>query len=440
MHALLIHKAPIEGGTRFIFSARSMTCYNGLNTQNAFSIVWSDLSLVVDLSADLLANPNGVPAEDFIAGINTSSNNVLRDSTVGAELIGLGYLSDVSFSSIESSSNFETVLASLRQTIHDYCPSNLSGVKSYVGALVNRETFFGSYYDEDAGLVASLRKRTDNEKLIAKVLTRICTSPDRGMSYRHFSQASKDRLAGLLPRSGILRAFCTYEDYSGMTFALVGSERPSGLAVAYLQAWRNTVQGWKSKVAAHSFLVQLQRITPRGNSVLPVLSAIFQGSDDSDIISYTCPTFQRAVYKHTIFQLGHLFRDSRPMIQEGRYNKGGQSSVIESNTLRLLPTAGARPGVNLLDLALQFRHISDMIQHFSPSNLAAYRYDATALTNAWTSRGRTMTGPDVLWTTFKTEAMGQGSLLAPEVPQVATDGAAQGFVAWVSTNAAETVH
>lgn len=291
MRALLVFKKPgqEEGTTLYRFERRDMGCFNGLNTTNAFT--------------PRLLKSNSL--NNNVAIIEKHDRNVrliqrTEDETRDWEFMALGWMTD-----------FYTDAAAARRgnLPIDYAASHISC----------SETF--SHQN-------SLRRLTPNEAELKALVGRI-----EALEFAFVADHNNLIFT-------VLRLNREFNNHMAVDF--VGSERNTGMAVAYLQVFRNTSRNMSdSGGSQHTYTAQLRMayriglIDHNGNSKLRypgiIMSNMFNHGSDSDIFSFAGPVVHNQAKVHGLFSLEQFFRDTRPMVEEGRYNKGGQSDTLEAN-------------------------------------------------------------------------------------------------------------
>lgn len=292
MRALLVFKKPSRDneGTLYRFERRDMGCFNGLNTTNAFTPRMCD-------SRTLNSN---VAIIEYRSGRRPIFVPQTTDDAFNWQFMALGWITDF----------YADAAAAQRGNLpNDYA----------VSELVASETFSHD---------SSRRVLTTNERELKNLIS----------SIEHIDFSAVVEHENMI--FTILRINREFNNHMAMD--LVGSERSSGLAVAYLQVFRNTSRNMSDIVGSNnSYQSQLRLMFRKGlvnSNGSPkihypgiVMSDLFNSGSDSDIFSFAGPVVYNQAKVHGLFSLAPFFRDTRPMVEEGRYNKGGQSETLEQN-------------------------------------------------------------------------------------------------------------
>lgn len=335
---------------------RQMTCFNGLNTSNAFATKNNNASF------DVTVLNRGTA--------NSCEINPPRPTTGQWDVIGLGWLSHLATSSMSA----------------DNIPQHMSGNREIVAMLLNLEHVTGQYLNNQSYVMATgTRERTPNEILIGRTVMALTV-----------------RSAN--PRGAFWKA-CQYNtSYQRSLFDFVGSERPSGAAVAYLQVYRNTSNNLTAplspKLSAANAL--LHHIDPRGalvaagtfKSFIPLLSRLFNNGSDSDIFSFSeTPYITLQGLHHGVFSLAPFFSDSRPMTQEGRYAKGSQSDSLRRNVVERATRLNLNNADHRITIIESFEALRSIEE---AANFSSMMINPTAaqnnITRAWETYNRVSQG------------------------------------------------
>lgn len=357
MFAIIGYKRPDlahKGKVEVAFEIRQIGCFNGLNCQNAFTPRPSSCAQqVFDL---VLSNvePDGAPiinqwvyglerrdpwqshpmaCDQFIAmrGLNDERLSIANNHGHW-ECIGMGYLSyeagNQQLVYEPPYSNRATMTFTQWQHPRFNAPNSALG-DARSGALLARNTVFDRYYDGYSGEDRrSYRKCTPNEQFMRELFTSI----QEVAMIPAFSAAYK--------ASRVLNAVIYNGQHHMMLIDMVGSERPSGLAVAYLQIYRNLSEKMaKSGVRAGGLSsAQLSLLHKMYHNwdfqihdPLPLISTFVNNGSDSDIVNFTCQGFIGYAIKHSLLNCAHMVGNQQPMTVEGKYNKGYQSARIRGN-------------------------------------------------------------------------------------------------------------
>lgn len=419
MYALLAHMRETPEQTKqVVFSIRSMTCFNGFNTHNAFDFEAPVRSLMCTLSADLQFSGEYV---------DNPRNDAVRANPGYSqwECLGIGWLDYYTYAG-------EDVVARMARSpkIHERS----------ITAVLN---------DARCSLRGSSRVLTPNETILARIFE----------WFKSNSQRTPEGGTG-----SMLRALKTMVATRYMAFDFVGSERPSGQAVAYLQVFRNLSQesynGWTTLPGMLDLAPSLNNFrvgNGRIKSLIPLLSCLFNHGSDSDILSFAGTNVCSYMCQHGFWEHPELFSDPRSMLVEGRYNKGNQSARLQgkfeemvhtarrnSGNTNLWPTSGTNP---FAQLKASINAVSALTQLMSrdqvnlrigrESHQTQYLENLTHVIRTYWSSNPTLqvqqfreflnTLPDVSRITAPTRT-------TPELP---TDGAGVGFRQWVEN---ETIH
>jgi hypothetical protein len=452
MYAILAFKrtyiGPEEAIRRMVsFEIISMGCFNGFNNPRAFEpgVVGGSRDLTIEIAANgqLLVDDTGlVVAFGGTTGGTTRLNGELRGfRETSCETLAVGYVSYLTGSTQRNQAGITGANMGVTSTNGKADP--------YVGSLLLREGFLENYRDPiSGGLVRTLRVLTPNEKLLSDILTPI---EDGRAPLRPELRDTQSRLAVTMTAN---------RQWRGSLYQFVGSERPSGQAIAYLQAWRNTSEYTTSNGfdGARGQLAACQRLAMtnqwRNKSVIAVLSHMFNHGDDSDIITFAGNHYLSYCTKVGFWNTTNLFRDQTSMMTEGRYNKGGQSAAIRDRLYNVRSLRSRAQwhdlwnidlGKELDDIKRTFNAHADLAYQVSPATLASL--GSTSYTNgqrdrhleAISSAIRTIWTADVpaKLTAFLTASEALPDLTIPVAAPPREE--ATGFVQWVS-EATETVH
>lgn len=290
MRALLVFKKQIENGTtRYRFERRDMGCFNGLNRDNAFS--------PVSIHRGYLNN--------YVALFNESNN--------GVSFVPNGEIDDTSDYTFMALGWFTDYYADAAAARNVSMP-----VDFQLAEKLNLESF--SRHN-------TLRSLTPNEQELKRLVDMI--------EVQNFDRVrSNNNLLYTIVR-------LNREYHSHISMDLVGSERNSGFAVAYLQVIRNAsrvisdTSGISRNQTAKDAMRSILKLDGRSHTLVKypgiLFSAVFNGGSDSDIFSFAGKAVYQQAKAFGLFSLEQYFRDVRPMVEEGRYNKGDQSLVLKRN-------------------------------------------------------------------------------------------------------------
>lgn len=419
MQALLAYKRPSSlpgGGTDYGFEIRPMTCFNGFNQHNAFRTMTPCDSQFMSLIL-----PQGNPA---------LATTGYRDTGQAPwQFIALGWASEL----VTSKASFNEFWAQ-RDTI--------SGMEWPAMAL-NREHVTGKYYDWNTDTnVPGKRERTPLEVELGDLLYTLSQRPKSAWNQDTFA-ASK---------AAWMIYGRNYFHYSLYDF--VGAERPSGLAVAYLQVYRNMSRNMLSSNAAlqakaretSNLLFKFDTVQMRHNSpyksYIPIISAMNHTGGDSDILSFAAGSaLALQIMKFGTFSIGEFMQNSRPMTSEGLYNKGYQSQHLGNNiAARLRATNRQDPNLNFGRLSTMSTATARFAQYCDTQRIGTYGIDAylREIENAGHALRRDV--PDVVAMGRQIrELLGEfADLRVPPQPVVSPRiaGAASSFTQWAEQQAA----
>lgn len=376
MHAILAFKRPslIEGRYQLAYEIRNFGCFNGFNTPDAFTTHPTHNGAGrFDVIFDGLMENGALPPDYFWGGVHNPQFNAgnsyhrpknelnFDNVTVTGmpsdellisayteegrpwECIAIGYLA---YAVAGCGLQYQAPAVQNPTTGHWVNPqwngyfqpqASSYGMNGRVTALLNRNRISSTYYNHYSGdTMTSHRDPTDNEKFL--------------QSFLHSMRAEvvPAEMRYSLKSSRMIIAICHAADYHELTFDLVGSERPSGLAVSYLQAYRNISEkiwnGMKGTIvdkASETCLLSLAENWPYSQlDPIPLMSYVCNNGDDSDIIAFAGQKFVMYATKMGLFNCANLYRRSDSMLIEGRYNKGGQSLHISNEMTNKIAARG----------------------------------------------------------------------------------------------------
>lgn len=317
MKALVMFKRVNAAGlTQILAEIRPYGCYNGFNVQGAFGRMPQHTDFIANLNATgdiaFASVRSGEPVRQTTDVANTTSGT-------DWECLGIGWLSE------RAAQSYDQVMA-----------SGQSIGRQHETVMLNRETVFHQYYDANNDRWNNTnRERTPNEMFVATALNLAYRSAWNGT-------AANEGVKG----SQVLRALWSTHYYGAyMDMDFVGSERSSGMAVAYLQVYRNSARIFQNPIHntdVRDTLLEISRVQGI-KSMIPFLSALTHGGGDSDIFSHTngqsgLVAAQAAI--HGIFSLQPFMERQVSMLQEGRYAKGNQSNALSNNLTRAYRETG----------------------------------------------------------------------------------------------------
>lgn len=337
MYALLLFHKQHEGNNLWLFESRNMGCFNGLNSNNAFDFPKSGSTNVVlssgqqDLRGEWTANSRG-PAEGLIR--QEMDNSEAATLFNQSELVALGWITEgytqAQPEQIANSGMFSHAIPS---------------IMAYYNTL---EHIVGPYNPWSHNQEQTRRDLTPNEHRAKNVLRLLHTIPlstpniiipNEGLTYEQAVRVGHSAL-----RNKLLATLChSRRYYSNMLFDLVGSERPSGTAVAYLQVFRNVTRSYTTDWSTGNAQLrnakeQLVKSCLNANaggthhkSVVCLLSQVYNHGSDSDILSFASNYILPFSMRFGYFALQGFFGDTRSMVDTGRYVKGSQSANLQAN-------------------------------------------------------------------------------------------------------------
>lgn len=323
MRALIAHRRLITDGNghqvyHLAIGIRNFACFNGFNVTGAFSkMMDTDLNLVTGLQGQFTGQQGGY----------------LRNS---AEVS--------SFTSGKTAGPWECVAIGWMHS--QVLPSSSGPVRSRdrttgqwdqkIGNALRREGHQARYYDAYNGVyLNSLRALTPNEQYLSNV-------------FNVFEMEGRTPVPNDVMN---LSSFATAMNFNyamcGCLYQFVGSERPAGQAVAFLQTFRNISEvqhtGWTGANQVKGNIIRMaydkldpvgqpQRPTaPRALSIIPLMDHLVNYGTDNAITCYAGNGVMLQGMRAGFWSLKEWFRDPRSMLEEGRYNKGSQSSTLMAN-------------------------------------------------------------------------------------------------------------
>lgn len=420
MKALVAYTRMLNGQRHVGFEVRIMTCFNGFNSESAFT---PKPNSVIDVSVNL----EGVGSEACTVRPSEASGTLW-------ECIGMGWLSN----NVVAGEAFSAMLNS---------PPNFAGNREQLTSMLNiehitnRVTSMSSY-----SWVAGTRVLTEHEGWIGTALAQL-----KAAAVDSIPQSESVRLRGSLMYCAVhlnpYHQWCLYD--------FVGSERPSGAAVSYLQVYRNTSQNIlnvSNTVKLQSVAALLVCIDPGGHhykttfkSFMPILSNLFNAGGDSDIFSFAdSPFVALQAMRFGTFSLSNFYLDSRPMTTEGRYAKGQQSIKLAEKVARaarerqLIPSNFTNGVKKAWEIQQAFVSVFSPLQFFTRS----LHSQSVAIESALAVARRDLPEPQAVGINLRASLTRMTDLNIPLVPVSPTvteaaarsAGAAAGFQVWVSQN------
>jgi len=438
MYALVVFKRNMTHPTepphcQLGFEVRQFGCFNGFNMTDAFTVnrTQEGFDLIVDtnttgapfveLGVIQRAYPRGFHGQEREAHVGWSAS--------AWECLGIGWLC-------------HTIGGAQNKTRADVAPVNTPGANKCspsVGVLLGRESYHATYYDGNTGdMRRTIRELTPNEQFLS--------------NFGHFSQRSTAYFSDAHCRtSRVALAYSTTIMYQNCNHAFVGSERNSGQAVSYLQAFRNAAEqniaGWAMKQGTFDFLA---RVVPQfmghTRSVIALLSYFTNGGSDSDNITFAGTAYGSYCLRVGFWKTAELYRDTSSMLVEGRYNKGGQSDSIDRKLRALIRSRGVQAqfnpdttGLNIMDINGGLTVAQSLVQYGTTARINQYRGQAERLVTEYRNLIDRYFATDVGNTLnrYCAQALALPDLTyvpppAPRLPTTRADGAAMTFVQWVT--------
>jgi len=321
MRALIAHRRLVtrpDGAQQYelAIGARNFACFNGFNEPSAFSKKNDPerVHMVTDLEGRF---SNRV--DDWLTN-DTQRSTFAQGKTVGNwECVGIGWIYN------GAQPNPAGPMAG-RQV-----PPNARPYDFVIGNALRREGFMGRYYDAWNGqYVNSIRQLTPMETYLTRV-------------FQNFEKEDPQRVPNNVQQASSFAAAVNHNQASaGCLYQFVGSERPAGQAVAFLQTFRNVSEvqytGWIGANALKYTLIaaawsRINRGTT-GESIYPLMDHLVNYGTDNAITCYAGNGVVLHAMKYGFWSLAEFFHNADSMIVEGRYNKGAQSSNLSSNYQR----------------------------------------------------------------------------------------------------------
>ena len=449
MYALLAFRRTLvnTGGdniTETSFEFRNMGCFNGLNTANAFRDQQANWDGDVVFHSNAQGQgvtsghgfylPNG--PSDLLAQLTRARQGYTLKPW---QCIAIGWIQDY-YGQLSYDCSPQRPIPTERAT----------SMSPFVGNILMHEGFQDYYYDGvTGGQGRTKRVLTPNEQFLSNLLRF-----SQGENFYGFSPyaPSLNNVKSPHQHSRFLNALHSNRFCGNCAFQFVGSERPSGQAVSYLQTWRNTARyshtGWSQKESEYNLLVNVVRpMLSTSESFIPILDMLTNHGSDSCITAMAGHNYIAYATKIGFWNTKNLYRCQDSMITEGRYNKGGQADAIKASLASHISRArGYQSRISELRTAFdgmlstisQERSLSQMV------TLGNIRRNATrASVFADEVRAAVLR---VLDNNPKTHLIAWLDLVrampdfqAPVTPPARSDGAAMGFVQWTS-QLPETTH
>lgn len=334
MYAGLIFRRPVEGEPSkhdYLIECRSMGCFNGLNSAGAFQPRTTTQSLLL---ARMNVSASGVPSgvnytNSRIPEINPKPTTQDIGDESSWELMGIGWFCD--------KMNNQTFQAALNSYIInlDYATMNCS------------EHIYGIYNGYTGDVLASNRDLTPKETAIKAMIKSLENS--KSSNYIQYAYSQNIQIGKDILENPIFTVLTNFRNCYGQCYDFVGAERPAGMAVAYLQVFRNNSRAaapefyntgsrdqeiWSLADTVYKMFYGYQHSKPKNGikSMVAILSQIKNNGSDSDILSFTGSSYglvARQASKYGIFSLSQYFDNDTDMISSGRYSKGSQSYNLQ---------------------------------------------------------------------------------------------------------------
>lgn len=319
MRALIAHRrlATSPDGTQqyeLAIGARSFACFNGFNEPTAFTKKADpeEIRMVTDLQGNF-ANR----AQDWLPTAATWRSFATGKTMGEWECVAIGWI-------------YNGAHAGQPPTHNRPLPSTAHAYDFTIGNALRREGFMGRYYDAwNGGYKTSIRRLTPMELYLTRV-------------FQHFeSEDRREVPSAIRTQSAFAQAVNDNNSSAGCLYQFVGSERPSGQAVAFLQTFRNVSEvqysGWVGANALkYNILVAAcnQVVLGTNESAYPLLDHMVNYGTDNAITCYAGAGVMMHGMRYGFWTLEEFFQRTDSMVVEGRYNKGAQSSNLSGNYRR----------------------------------------------------------------------------------------------------------
>jgi hypothetical protein len=318
MRALIAHRRLVTapGGSQkyeLAIGSRNFACFNGFNVEGAFNKQNDPetVSMVTDLDGRF---NNRV--EDWLTTSNQRSAYA-QGKTLGAwECVAIGWIYNGAQARSQGPLEGRAV------------PPNAKAYDFVVGNALRREGFMGRYYDAwNGGYVNSIRQLTPMETYLSRV-------------FQNFEKDDKVTVPRAVQDASAFAAAVDWNQQSaGCLYQFVGSERPAGQAVAFLQTFRNVSEvqyyGWTGSNALKNSMINaawgnISRVTGSTESIYPLMDHLVNHGTDNAITCYAGYGVMLHGMKYGFWSLAEFFHNPASMVIEGRYNKGAQSTNLSS--------------------------------------------------------------------------------------------------------------
>ena len=318
MRALIAHRRLVTatGGVRqyeLAIGARGFACFNGFNVEGAFN-KQNDVEMIHMVTG--IEGQFSNRTEDWLE-TTAKRNQFASGKTLGPwECVGIGWIYNGAQPSNLGPMNGRTL------------PPNAKSYDFTVGNALRREGFMGRYYDawNDAYL-QSIRQLTPMETYLSRV-------------FSMFEIEDRQQVPNSIQLASSFAAAVHWNNSSaGCLYQFVGSERPSGQAVAFLQTFRNVSEvqysGWTgANQMKYNLIVsaynRISRTTSSTESIYPLMDHLVNYGTDNAITCYSSAGVMLHGMKYGFWTLSEFFHNTASMVVEGRYNKGAQSNNLKS--------------------------------------------------------------------------------------------------------------
>jgi hypothetical protein len=328
MRALIAHRRLVTD-TRgqqlyeLAIGIRNFACFNGFNEPQAFTKKNDpeNVSMVTQLDGRFGNRP-----EDWLTSNAERSAFVSGRTTGHWECVGIGWL----YNGARPDAQGPLAGRQITPNCHVYDWN--------IGNALRREGFMRRYYDQWNGLYqTTIRQLTPMEEYLSTV-------------FSGFEREDPASVPTNVQQSSTFAAAVHHNSVSaGCLYQFVGSERPAGQAVAFLQTFRNVSEvqysGWVgANLLKFNFILSAwARINKSPNStesVYPLMDHLVNYGTDNAITCYAGAGVMMHAMRYGFWSLAEFFNNTNSMVIEGRYNKGAQSSNLSSKYNRACERRG----------------------------------------------------------------------------------------------------
>ena len=317
MRALIAHRRLVTSSGdvqkyELAIGSRNFACFNGFNVEGAFNKQNDPevVHMVTDLDGRFLNRH-----EDWLETPAKRTQFAHGKHAGPWECVGIGWIYNGAQANAQDPMTGRTLAP---------------GGKAYdftIGNALRREGFMGRYYDAwNGGYVQSIRQLTPMETYLSRV-------------FSQFEIENKQQVPNSIQQASSFAAAVNWNNSSaGCLYQFVGSERPSGQAVAFLQTFRNVSEvqysGWigANRVKYNLIVSAYSRIirTPSSTeSIYPLMDHLVNYGTDNAITCYSSAGVMLHGMKYGFWTLSEFFHNTASMVVEGRYNKGAQSTNLK---------------------------------------------------------------------------------------------------------------